>query len=477
MLEWKIEKAILCLMLAFAMVNFPQIARSHADGNTVIYVRGTETITVGTWNLPWPLNQYSIGIYAIPSFQGSNDVSWTVDKNLISPGDSLSSSISLGQSGHHYRMDFRVMVIDETSGSAIVDETTGIDLGSMNTPGSRSFPSFVVPVLLLEEFMVPAELSIYFGFSLSSLYSLTLSTYGLQPKTLTLEYSSATTNTATFNKPSGVGAEIFLTDAQVMVEGCITVSAGLSVFGWPTPLTINFANVPIVEWVTRHSQDITIATLKTPIEIDASADKTLVTLGDYLSVSGRVTPKASDIAVQIVAAGTTVGATKTQVDGSFSFNWQPTYAGTISLSVEAPETKYTTSAYSTTFDLLVNQPPQASFTYSPTNPSIADEIHFTDGSQDLDGQLTACLWNFGDGHTSTLIDPTHKYETAGTYTVKLTVTDNVGTMDTISQTVTVKGKSFLEQSAIPWSTVAIIIIIGAVIVAAALFISKKRKST
>lgn len=47
-------------------------------------------------------------------------------------------------------------------------------------------------------------------------------------------------------------------------------------------------------------------------------------------------------------------------------------------------------------------------------------------------------WNFGDGGTSTLEDPTHTYATAGTYTVSLLVTTNPGgCQNLITQTVTV----------------------------------------
>ena len=40
------------------------------------------------------------------------------------------------------------------------------------------------------------------------------------------------------------------------------------------------------------------------------------------------------------------------------------------------------------------------------------------------------VWNFGDGKTSSIRNPTHNYSNAGNYTVKLIVTDNEGTTDT-----------------------------------------------
>ena len=55
----------------------------------------------------------------------------------------------------------------------------------------------------------------------------------------------------------------------------------------------------------------------------------------------------------------------------------------------------------------------------PTDPMT---IHFQDNSS---GQITLWQWNFGDGATSTLQNPTIIYETAGVYDVSLTVSDGV----------------------------------------------------
>ena len=472
MFEGRKGRAFLCLVLALLMINFPQAFA--VDGNITIHISGTETITVGSWDLPWPFDTYSINFYAIPSFDGSNKVSWTVDKDLISPGDSVSSTVTLEQGEHDYRMDFRVLMIDESSGNVIVDETTGTDLGTINVPGSWSSPSLVVPIVPFEIVGIPVELSIYFRFSLSSQYSVILSTYGLQPQTTTLEYSSSMKKTDTFSKPSGVGAEIRLTSAQIEVDGSITVSAGLSVSGIPTPLKKDFMSVPVSEWMTHHPQDISMATLKTPILVEASVNTTMVTLGEYVTVSGQVIPQARDITVQIVAGGTTVGTTETQEDGSFSFDWQPTYAGTIAMFIRSPETKYTTSASSTTIDLIVNRPPQASFIYSPSNPLIADEVRFTDNSLDLDGQITAWLWDFGDEYTSVDKNPIHQYASEGTYTVKLTVTDNFGANAAYTETLTVKAPPKTLIAIGGKELLVIGVVVGALVAVIALFRVRKR---
>lgn len=47
-------------------------------------------------------------------------------------------------------------------------------------------------------------------------------------------------------------------------------------------------------------------------------------------------------------------------------------------------------------------------------------------------------WNFGDGVVASPdVDVGHTFTTAGTYDVQLTVTNNVGEVNTTSQTITV----------------------------------------
>ncbi|MFP4142626.1 MAG: S8 family serine peptidase [Thermoplasmata archaeon] len=88
-----------------------------------------------------------------------------------------------------------------------------------------------------------------------------------------------------------------------------------------------------------------------------------------------------------------------------------------------------------------NEAPTASFSYSPTSPTTEDTIDFTDESTDSDGSIEEWSWDFGDGSTSTSQNPSHSYDTADTYTVELTVTDDDGATDTTTQDITVEEDS------------------------------------
>lgn len=85
------------------------------------------------------------------------------------------------------------------------------------------------------------------------------------------------------------------------------------------------------------------------------------------------------------------------------------------------------------------QAPQAQFSFTPVTPKVGEEVVFdASESKDPDGQITEYLWDFGDGSPSES-GPTviHVYAAAGTYTVKLTVTDDAGLSNSLEKTLTV----------------------------------------
>ena len=111
--------------------------------------------------------------------------------------------------------------------------------------------------------------------------------------------------------------------------------------------------------------------------------------------------------------------------------------GSYTFSVQAKDEAGNTNTQTRSFTITTNEKPAADFSYNPLNPTDTQTIHFTDNSDDTDGTIVNYTWNFGDGNTSHLENPTHKYEDNGTYTVTLTVTDDKGATDTISKQIEV----------------------------------------
>lgn len=64
------------------------------------------------------------------------------------------------------------------------------------------------------------------------------------------------------------------------------------------------------------------------------------------------------------------------------------------------------------------------------------QVQFSDSSIANNGSVLSHFWQFGDGASSTLVNPSHNYVLDGTYTVNLTVS-NCNFTDTVSRTITV----------------------------------------
>jgi PKD repeat protein len=81
-----------------------------------------------------------------------------------------------------------------------------------------------------------------------------------------------------------------------------------------------------------------------------------------------------------------------------------------------------------------NSPPVASFTFSCSRLTCSFD---GSASRDSDGTITSYSWSFGEGATGSGAMVTHTYAAAGSYTVKLTVTDNGGATGAQSNNITV----------------------------------------
>lgn len=97
------------------------------------------------------------------------------------------------------------------------------------------------------------------------------------------------------------------------------------------------------------------------------------------------------------------------------------YSGVVVLRTNDPENQMIRVPVA--LEVVEDEPPVASFSFSPSPAMVGVPVQFTDESTD-DGTITAWFWEFGDESTSEEQNPKHTYATKGEFTVKLTVTDD-----------------------------------------------------
>jgi PKD repeat protein len=104
------------------------------------------------------------------------------------------------------------------------------------------------------------------------------------------------------------------------------------------------------------------------------------------------------------------------------------------------------SAQDTMTVTILNRAPVSSFESASPYSTSADDFAFTDGSTDADGTIASWAWDFGDGGAGTGKTTTHRFGQAGSYEVKLTVTDSDGGTNTTTRTVVVKPAGILGSA-------------------------------
>ena len=84
-----------------------------------------------------------------------------------------------------------------------------------------------------------------------------------------------------------------------------------------------------------------------------------------------------------------------------------------------------------------NEPPSVSASGTPTSGAAPLTVNFSAAGADIDGTIVLYSWDFGDGGSSNIQNPSHSYFQPGTYTAEVTVTDDGGATANALVTITV----------------------------------------
>ena len=115
------------------------------------------------------------------------------------------------------------------------------------------------------------------------------------------------------------------------------------------------------------------------------------------------------------------GATSAAQNAAHKYKAAGSYTVTL---VSGVSSSTDTARKTLTVKAATSVPPlTASFTHNPGSPAPGQAIQFTDTSA---GSPTAWRWDFNDGETSAVQNPTHAFAAAGNYHVTLTVTNSSG---------------------------------------------------
>lgn len=119
------------------------------------------------------------------------------------------------------------------------------------------------------------------------------------------------------------------------------------------------------------------------------------------------------------------GDTSTEQDPEHTYSDEGTYTVTLKVTNGEGSDSVTKKDYIVVGDLTA-----AAFSASPVSGTAPLTVKFTDAST---YDPTEWYWSFGDGYSSVAQSPSHTYNNAGTYTVALTATNDVGS-NTVTKT-------------------------------------------
>jgi PKD repeat protein len=216
--------------------------------------------------------------------------------------------------------------------------------------------------------------------------------------------------TVTYTAPA---APVFAVDTGTVVQISVT------------PLGTDFANANPKVALIRLVPPGVLGPPTSPLKPDFVAPG--ATVGNSAVFQATVVDATgADATSQVVSYAWNFG------DGSTATGRTATHTyngpGSFGVSLTITDTLGRSARTTRTVTVGQGQLPVASFLASPSGPNVGQTVNFnaSGSAAEAGHQITDYSWNFGDGSTGSGQLATHAYEQAGSYTVTLKVTDDVG---------------------------------------------------
>lgn len=183
--------------------------------------------------------------------------------------------------------------------------------------------------------------------------------------------------------------------------------------------------------------------LSAPLTSTSSTGSLIAPVTITASTSGSTDPDGS-----IVSSTINFGDGSAPVSGpsaSHTYNTGGTYTITATVTDNMGATASKSAAI--VVSSSANQPPIAQISATPGTAYAPATISASAaGSYDPDGTIASAVISFGDGASATGLTASHKYSSAGVYTLTAKVTDNLGASSSASTSVTVKAPEVIVSS-------------------------------
>lgn len=260
-------------------------------------------------------------------------------------------------------------------------------------------------------------------------------TAGQYTITVTDSGGCVSTAIATITQPALVVTTVN-TPAAICIGGSATLNA--NTIGGTPPYTYTWSNGATGSSITVSP--ITTTTYAVTSTLDSNgcpgkADTVTVTVNPPLKLNVTAKPDTICLGNSAILSANASGG-----DGSYTYLWQPGgYTGSPVTVTPTTNTVYTvivkdncgTPADTDSVSIVIEPSPVVKFIDAGGAGCYPHCMTFISQSKVPGGTISSVAWNFGDGGTGSGDTAKHCYDTSGNYTVGLTITTNIGCVDSL----------------------------------------------